>query len=110
MDKTGQREIIRQLTENTSDIISVGAEAPAETLTAMADRQKTLTDALNRSLAQTTSVSPAEVAGLRDLVETAIETVKTEIGVNRGSMQATGMKKKVLSAYGDVTVSDTPPR
>jgi len=105
MDKTNQSAIIQLLLENTSDIIAAGADAPAEALTAMADRQKTLTNALDRSVAQP-GLPPADVTELQGLVEKAIETVKTEMGVNRSSMRATGTKKKVLNAYGNVTVSD----
>ena len=110
MDKMDPSATIRQLLENTSDIIAAGTDSPGETLTAMAKRQKTLTEDLNRSVARPDGVAPADVAALQGLVEKAIQTVKAEMVLNRGNMQATGIKKKVLNAYGNVTISGTPPR
>jgi ElaB/YqjD/DUF883 family membrane-anchored ribosome-binding protein len=111
MDNMHPREIIRQLAENTSEIIGTSADGKPETLTALANRQKTLTHALNRSLTDPGDLAPPDVKELKNLVEKAIETVKAEMGANRSSMQAAGVKKKVLSAYGNVTVSaSAPPR
>lgn len=105
-----RQEIVRNLADNTADIIADCEEGHPERLSALAHRQKSLTEALNGVFPHEGAVSPAEVKGLQDLVKKAMDAVTAEMGMNRGSMQATGIKKKMLSAYGTVTVSNTPSR
>lgn len=105
-----RREIVRNLADNLADIIADCAEAHPERLSALANRQKSLTEALGGTFSQAGGVSSAEVKALQELVGKTMDAVKAEMGMNRGSMQATGIKKKVLSAYGTVTVSDTPSK
>lgn len=108
MSEIPLKEIVRKLADNAADISAVCADAQPERLSMLAHRQKSLTGALGDVSLQSAGVSSAEVKALQHLVERAMETVKAEMCLNRGSMQVTGIKKKVLGAYGTVTASNPP--
>jgi ElaB/YqjD/DUF883 family membrane-anchored ribosome-binding protein len=109
MSEANQHDIIKQLIDNTEDIISVSKNDGPEKLTALAQRQKHLKQVLNENMPRLGSdISRASIEALRDLVAKAVDAVQAEMAQNRSSMQTTGIKKKVLSAYGTVTVSNTP--
>lgn len=109
MSPSGNQDIIQLLIENVTDIIDASPDGRPEALAAFARRQKSLTQTLNEHPARSGPAIPrTSVEELHDLVAKAVEIIQAQIGRNRGSMQATGIKKKVLRAYGTVTVSDTP--
>lgn len=109
MSESGGQKIVQQLIDNATDIIAASTNEGAEKLVVLANCQKTLTQALKENTSHLTpGISRATIEGLQDLVEKAMDAVKAEMGQNRGNMQTTGIKKKVLRAYGTVTVSDTP--
>jgi hypothetical protein len=109
MNEPGQQDIVQQLMDNAADIISASADDGPERLAALARRQKRLQCALEDSLSSPgADVSRASIHVLQDLVAKAVDAVTAEMGQNRGRMQATGVRKKVLRAYGTVTVSATP--
>jgi hypothetical protein len=109
MNKQGQQDIVQQLMDNAADIISASADDGPERLAVLARRQKRLQCALKDNMPHPGSdVSRASIHALQDVVTKAVDAVKAEMGQNRGRMQATGIRKKVLRAYGTVTVSATP--
>lgn len=111
MSKSGQQDIVQQLVDNTTDIIAASSGGGPEKLAALAHRQRTLTQALKENAPHiATGISRTSINALQNLVAKAIDAVRIEMGQNRGSMQAAGIKKKVLNAYGNVTISSTPPR
>jgi hypothetical protein len=108
MSESAHQDIVQQLMDNTADIISASADEEPGRLAALARRQKRLQCALKDNLGS--DVSRASIHALQDLVTKAVDAVRTEMGQNRGRMQATGIRKRVLRAYGTVTVSANPSR
>jgi len=109
MNMSCGQDIVQRLIDNATAIIAASTGGETAQLAALARRQQTLTRALAENTAHTAISRPA-IAGLQDLVAKAMEVVRIEMGQNRGSMQAAGIKKKVLRAYGTVTVSETSSR
>jgi hypothetical protein len=110
MKKKPQLDVVRKLADNATDIIAACTDGQPERLSMLANRQKFLTETLDSAFSKAGEGTSNEVRELRVLVEKAIDAVKVEMGLNRGNMQATGIKKKVLSAYGTVTVAGTDTR
>ncbi len=107
MSESVQDEIIRQLMGNAGDIISAVKDDGREKFVALAHRQKHLTESFGKSLLHAEVRAPrASIEALQDFVAKAVEAVKNEMRRNRENMLAAGIKKKVLHAYGTVTVSD----
>jgi len=109
MNEPGGQDIYRQLMDNAAAIIAASAGGESTLLADLAQRQQKLT----RALAENTGhpeTSRTSLVALQSLVEKAMDAVRVEMGQNRGSMQATGIKKKVLRAYGTVTISNPPSR
>lgn len=108
---TGHRDILQQLIDNTTDVIAAGADGGPKRLAELAHQQKVLTQTLAENASRLPSIlSGASVRELQDLVARAMDTVRGEIARNRGSKQAAGIKRKVLKAYGTVTVSNPSSR
>lgn len=111
MSSSDDQNIVQRLIDNVTDIIDAGPDGRPEALAALARRQNYLTRTLNESMARSRPDIPlTSVEGLHDLVAKAVETIQTQMNRDKGSMQAAGVKKKVLRAYGTVTVSDSPSR
>ena len=111
MNELGQQDIIQQLIDNTTDIISFSTNGESERLAALAHRQKRLKQVLEESISHLgLDISRTSVDALQDLLAKAVDVVRTEMDRNRGNMRATGIKKKVLSAYGTVTLSNSPSK
>ena len=109
MDTIAQDEIIHCLIENTGHIIVTILEEKTEKFVSLACRQKTLMNKLEDSSGPDRAVSVVLLTKLNDLLEKAIEATCVQMGANRSSLIATGIKKKVLEAYGTVTVSSLLP-
>ena len=110
MHKPAQNEIVQQLMDITSDIIVATMDNRIEAISALTRHQGILMDALMKQPAgQENGPSPALLTGLQELVGKAIDAVTIQMGLSRGRMIATGIKKKILAAYGTVTVSGAFP-
>jgi hypothetical protein len=111
MSESVNQDIVQQLMDNATEIISISADDGPERLAVLARRQKRLQCALEDNVPRLGSdVARASIDALQDLVAKAVDKVRTEMEQNRGSMQVTGTRKKVLRAYGTVTVSANPSR
>jgi hypothetical protein len=111
MDHPVRQDIVQQLINNTEEIIAAGRDSDdgPERLFALAERQKMLLQTLNKHTRQPApDISRTSIVALQNLVAKAVDAVRGEMDRNRGSMQVAGVKKKVLHAYGTVTVSNPP--
>ena len=111
MGESAQPDIVQQLIDNTTEIIAASSDGSPEKLSALANRQKTLTRMLQKSVsADAPGYSRASMNTLQDLLAKAADGVRVQMGHYRGIMQANGTKRKVLRAYGTVTVADNSTR
>jgi hypothetical protein len=109
MNDMAHQDIMQQLLDNAAEVVAVGTDGDPRQLAALAHQQKILAQTLRENnLGLTSGISRESVRELQSLVVKAIDTVRGEITRNRSNMQASGNKRKVLRAYGTVTVSGTP--
>ena len=111
MSDLAHSDIVQQLIDNTAEVLAAGTHSSPEELSALANRQKALVQMWKKSVLDAApGISRSSINTLQDLVARATDTVRAQMGRNRGIMQATGIKKKVLQAYGTVTVTDNSSR
>lgn len=111
MNDMAHQDIMQQLLDNAAEVVAVGADGDSRELAALAYQQKNLAQTLRENnLDLTSGISRESMLELQSLVAKAIDTVQGEIIRNRSNMQANGNKRKVLRAYGTVTVSKTISR
>ncbi len=114
MERNTEHSIAQQLLDNTGDIISAISRNEIDAFDTLTKRQQALADALSAAPATPDPGSLQTIKALTEKLAYAIEIARMQMAVTRAGQITIGIKKRVLDAYGTVTVSepkkmDTPP-